>query len=110
MFHVDSEAFGPSFNTVETFFLEKSSQAAVLRVLVLLRHLMMLCRQKEIFPGQVSLEVLLQTFLQHVQNYPSKFLQAESVVRVVSSRLPLLLFGPHWCFARVNVVFVTQLL
>ena len=32
------------------------------------------------------------------------------IVRVVSSRLPLLLFGPRWCFARVNVVFVTQLL
>ena len=61
MLHVNSETIGPSFNTVETFFLEKSSQAAVLRILFLLRHLMMLRRQKEIFPSQVSLEVLLQT-------------------------------------------------
>ena len=108
--HVNSETTGPSFNTVETFFLEKSSQAAVRRVLFLLRHLMMLSRQKEIFPIQVSLEVLLQTFLQHVQNYPSKCLQAESDVRAVSSRLSLLLFGLCWCFAKFNVVFVTQLL
>ena len=51
---------------------------------------MMSLRRKEIFLSEASLEVLLQTSLQHVQKYPSKFLQADSGVRVVSSRLRLL--------------------
>ena len=59
---------------------------------------MMLRRQKEIFPSQLSLEVFLQTYLEHVQKYQSKFLQADSVVQVVSSRLSLL-FSAAQCWS-----------
>ena len=51
---------------------------------------MMSLRRKEMFRSQAFLELLLLTSLQHAQKCPSNFLQADSVVRVVSSRLRLL--------------------
>ncbi len=67
---VNSSSFAPSSSSFCTLLLEKQNQVAV-RFVDLLEHLVRLLRQKEIFPTQAPLDILLQTCLRLVQKYPS---------------------------------------